>query len=319
MRNDLKLQLLLYKLYESCENALTCLALQPNPFSPILRSADTSSTMSTSKTRLFHLEENVIINAVISRPLQSKPLSPTLVFLHFWGGSSSTWSAVNAILSLTYPTVAIDFRGWGDSTGPPEMGAYSTSHLANDVEAVIKSLELDDFILIGLSMGAKIAQLIAGRNNLPGLKGAILVSPAPPTSTALPDDMREQQIHAYDAKNSAEFVAKNVLTASSPAEDVIQSLVKDMLQGNQWARAAWPSYVMAEDISDITRNIAARIPVLVVGAGKDMVEPVDKVRKELCDNIPGSTLVVLDHSGHLSPIDDPSGLAECISKFTEKQ
>ncbi|CAM1502485.1 Fc.00g044690.m01.CDS01 [Cosmosporella sp. VM-42] len=275
--------------------------------------------MSTSETRLFQLEDDVKINAIISRPrettLPSASLLPALVFLHFWGGSSSTWSAVNASLSPNYTTVAIDFRGWGGSIGPAKEDAYSIAHLANDVEAVVKSLELAEFALIGLSMGAKVAQLVAGRGHLDGLKGLILVSPAPPTPMALPEEMREQQVHAYDGAGSADFVAKNVLTASSPSESTIQLLVEDMLRGNQWARAAWPSYAMAEDVSHDARNI--KCPVLVVASGKDVVEPLERVQKEVCRSIPDTQLEVLETSGHLSPIDDAPGLVNHISKFVK--
>ena len=37
---------------------------------------------------------------------------PTLVFLHYWGGSSRTWAPVVARLE-DRDTVTIDFRGWG--------------------------------------------------------------------------------------------------------------------------------------------------------------------------------------------------------------
>ena len=275
--------------------------------------------MTTPESKMFHLEEDVTIKAIISRPpdikLQLTSPARTLVFLHFWGGSSSTWSDVNEALSLNYTTVAIDLRGWGGSTGPAKDDAYSIFHLANDVEAVVKSLELTNFILVGLSMGAKVAQLVAGRGRLDGLKGLILVSPAPPTPMELPEEMREQQIHAYDNASSAEFVAKNVLTVSSPSESTVQSLVRDMLRGNEWARAAWPSYAMAEDVSHVTHNI--KLPVLVVAAKKDVVEPLDRVQKEVCGRIQSAQLVVLENSGHLSPIDDPLKLANHIDRFAE--
>lgn len=89
--------------------------------------------------------------------------------------------------------------------------------------------------------------------------------------------LREQQIHANDDETSVEFVARNVLTAAPHSDSVMVSLVSDMLRGNQDARAAWPSYGMAEDISAAASAIAC--PVLVVAIANDKVEPLERVQK----------------------------------------
>ncbi|CAG9952399.1 unnamed protein product [Clonostachys rosea f. rosea IK726] len=145
---------------------------------------------------------------------------------------------------------------------------------AADILAIIRNLDIDNVVLVGLSM---VAQLIAGLGNLGGLRGLILISLAPLTPLCLPEDMREQQIHANDDETSAEFVARNVLTAAPHSDSVMVSLVSDMLRGNQDARAAWPSYGMAEDISAAASAIAC--PVLVVAIANDKVEPLERVQK----------------------------------------
>jgi pimeloyl-ACP methyl ester carboxylesterase len=174
--------------------------------------------MSDTETRRFQLASDIIINVIISRPLQSNRItqSPVIIFLHFWGGSHQTWSHVNPIISCHYTTVAIDFRGWGESVGPARADAYSISHLADDVEAIIDALAIPSaVVIVGLSMGAKTAQLVAGRGTLRSLAGLVLISPAPPTPLVLPPDMQDQQLHAYDNASSARFVAENVLTATT--------------------------------------------------------------------------------------------------------
>lgn len=261
-------------------------------------------------TRQISVQPEVTINVVINNSRASTSLaSPTIVFLHYWGGSSRTWSSVNGILSQSFNTVAIDLRGWGDSTGPSKEDAYSIALNASDVEAVIAVLGLQKFILVGLSMGAKVSQLVAGRQ-LQGLQGVVLVSPAPPTPFILNDEMREQQIHAYDNAENARFVADNVLTASSLPEATVSQLVDDMLRGNRFAKAAWPAHAMAEDISSTVGSIT--VPVLIVAAEEDVVEPLEGVRSKVQGLIPGSEIVVLKGSGHLSPIEKPEEVAQAI-------
>jgi pimeloyl-ACP methyl ester carboxylesterase len=72
---------------------------------------------------------------------------------------------------------------------------------AADILAIIRNLDIDNVVLVGLSM---VAQLIAGLGNLGGFRGLILISLAPLTPLCLPEDMREQQIHANDGETSAE-------------------------------------------------------------------------------------------------------------------
>ena len=80
---------------------------------------------------------------------------------------------------------------------------------------------------------------------------------------------------AYSNAESAEFVARNVLSASGLFDESIISLIENMLKGNKSAKAAWPGYAMGENIVEQAGQI--NIPVLVIGGEKDIVEPVDRL------------------------------------------
>jgi 3-oxoadipate enol-lactonase len=243
-------------------------------------------------------------------------LTPTLIFLHFWGGSSRTYSATISHLSSNLHCIAVDFRGWGSSTGPEVPGAYSIHQLATDIEILIPKLDIQDFILVGHSMGGKVSQLIAGRNHVKGLKGVVLIAPAPPTPFELPPKMKEQQLTAYSSLESAEFVTRNVLSASNLSDETIYSLVEDMLKGNEFAKKAWPEYAMEEDVVDQAKKI--NVPVLVIGGRSDKVEPVERLRKEVLGSIPRSELVVIEGSGHLLPVEFPRLVGRDIEQFVAK-
>lgn len=281
--------------------------------------------MASSRTERIKVQPDVEINAVICQPgsLNDREGLPTVIFLHFWGGSACTWSLVTPHVATKYKTVALDFRGWGNSTGPNNAEAYSIIALAKDVEATIGLLNLGKIVLVGLSMGAKVAQLVASRM-CPGvggvieateLVGLVLVSPAPPTPLHLPHEMREQQVHAYDDRESAAFVAKNILTVSFQDTGMPKFVVNDMMKGNKWARQAWPAYAMGEDVSGNIGMIG--VPVLVLAAERDLVEPVERVEKEVVDRIPAAQLLVLPGSGHLSPLDVPEAVAENVMQFLD--
>ena len=266
--------------------------------------------MSLSSERI-QVEQNTVLHAAITTP--SEPSAkPTVLFLHYWGGSSKTWSQVVNFLCDEFPTVALDFRGWGDSTGPAAEEAYSIKQMAADVEVAIKMLSLDNFALVGISMGAKVAQLVAAHNPA-GLKSLVLVSPAPLAAFQLPTEMAEQQIHAYDTPESAEYVTSNILTTSALSKEIVDALVADQLRGNEWARAAWPKYGMTENYGALLGAI--RVPTLVLAAEKDMVETPERVQERVHARIQGSQWGLIPGSGHLSPVERPRGVAESISSF----
>jgi pimeloyl-ACP methyl ester carboxylesterase len=273
--------------------------------------------MDPATDEFVQLSDDVRIHVVRTSPPSPSAPSPTLVFLHFWGGSAATWSGVTALLSERYPTVAIDFRGWGSSTGPDDRDAYSIIDLAKDVEAVLAKLNLatSDVVISGHSMGGKVAQAVAGRNNVPGLRGLVLVAPAPPTQLNIPEDIREQQRHAYDSEENADFVARNVLTApdSGLSDEAFKAVVRDMLRGNEAAKFAWPMITLHEGIVNLARAI--NLPTLVIAGEKDVVEPPSRVESELMGTIQGAKMVIQEGTGHLMPIEKPTGLSEHITRF----
>src|SRR5437868_3501576 len=86
---------------------------------------------------------------------------PSIVFLHYWGGTHRTWNKVVAELAGSHHTITYDMRGWGQSD-PAESG-YSMGTLADEAASLIEHLALKKYVLVGHSMGGKVAQLLASR------------------------------------------------------------------------------------------------------------------------------------------------------------
>lgn len=244
------------------------------------------------------------------RGLRDGEPAPTLVFLHYWGGSSRTWDRVTGELSARYPTVAVDHRGWGESDAPAE--GYTIADLANDAHGVIDALNLRRYVLVGHSMGGKVAQLLASRRPR-GLQGVVLVAPSPPSPTVIPDAQRDAMSGAYATRESVEWVLDNVLTASPLDAAAREQAIADSLRGAPPAKAAWPAAGMLEDI--VAEVAAIDVPVAVIAGERDQVDPVDTLRAELLPRIAGARLHVVPETGHLSPLEAPVALAALIDRF----
>ncbi|NWD75878.1 alpha/beta fold hydrolase [Pseudomonas gingeri] len=238
--------------------------------------------------------------------------SPALVFLHYWGGSSRTWDDVRAALPSHYRSIAHDHRGWGDSQGP--TSGYALADFVDDTLAVIAALSLGSYVLIGHSMGGKIAQLFASRRPA-GLIGLVLVAPSPPGPLRLPAEVQAAMETAYESRESVAMAIEHMLTAKPLSLKHHEQVIEDSLRGAPQAKAAWPCSTSREDI---TAEVAAiEVPTLVIAGERDRVDPVEVLRVEVLSRIPQATLYELAGTGHLSPLESADEVAGAIQRFVE--
>ncbi|MGW3094536.1 alpha/beta fold hydrolase [Streptomyces sp. NPDC001102] len=235
---------------------------------------------------------------------------PTLVFLHYWGGSARTWDLVVDRLPGR-DTLAVDFRGWSRSNTLP--GPYTLRQLADDTVAVLADAGIDDYVLVGHSMGGKVAQLVAARRPAP-LRGMVLVGSGPARPAAeITAEYREFLSHAYDTEESAAGARDTVLTATDLPARVKAQIAADSRAGAEAARTEWPLRGIAEDITEHARMIS--VPALVLAGEYDRVEPADVLRRNLLPYLSGAQFAVIANTGHLIPLEAPDELADAITAF----
>lgn len=231
---------------------------------------------------------------------------PALVFLHFWGGSSRTWGPVIENLSRVARCIAIDFRGWGRSN--KDATDHELETLADDVIGVVDALRLEEFTIVGHSMGGKVAQLVAARRP-EGLKQLILIAPAPPTSLGVPKEQRQGMLASYQAREGAEQVV-GILAARPLSQAHREQVVEDILSGSPDAKRAWPEKGMTQDISAEASRIT--VPVHVIVGGADNIETEASLRAAFGKVVPGTEFTVLPGVGHLSPLEVPAEVVAAI-------
>lgn len=243
---------------------------------------------------------------------------PSLIFHHYYGGSPATYKHVLSHPGLeSFHKVLYHARGWSPSTGTHEPGAYGITQLSSDLSAIISETGLVSheagYILVGHSMGGKVAQHYAATNTSPSPRGLVLVAPAALGGLDFPPEIKAKQRAAYQSAEGVRFALENVLTARPGTldEEAMNQCIQDSLRGNEAATAAWPDYASAEDYGELEGKI--KVPVLVLRGDKDFERDlVGQLGAEL-----GWTHKTIEDCGHLIPLENSECLSEEILRFVK--
>lgn len=231
---------------------------------------------------------------------------PTLVFLHYFAGSSRAWTEVIAELAADYHCVAPDLRGFGASDAPAEN--YAVNDYADDVADLIRALAIENYILIGHSMGGKIALAFAARNPS-GLQSLILLAPSPPSPEPIKEETRAKLLASHGNRSAA---AKTVCQAAGGklSGDVFECCVNDNLRTSKTAWNWWLKSGSRENISSELERI--RVPVLVAAGENDEAMTPELLSNEIVRRIETAQLIDIPKVKHLLPLEAPKTVVKLI-------
>lgn len=259
------------------------------------------------KHRINNIELNVFETSAGDKNQQR----PTLIFLHYFGGSSVSWTEVIEQLSTDYRCIAPDMRGFGASEAP--AGNYAVSDYAADAAELIRTFEIETFALVGHSMGGKIALALAAENP-PGLQSLILLAPSPPTPEPMDEQTRAEMLATHGSRQAAEKTVRQA-AGSELTSEIFERAISDNLRTSEAAWQAWLEAGSREDISAIVGRISA--PVLVAAGEKDKNMTPELLNREIGQRVANVTQVVIPAVGHLLPLEAAAAVAQLIREHCE--
>ena len=143
---------------------------------------------------------------------QQKGEGPDVLLVHGITGNLAVWMLSGLVQKLAkqFRVTAFDMRGHGYSDTPESN--YTSSDMADDLDAVCKELSIKDVRLLGHSFGAVVTLHAASKySNL--VKGVILSDPFVPALRGLQSDPRKWKgFNAYktNAKSAGMFIDGNL-------------------------------------------------------------------------------------------------------------
>jgi non-heme chloroperoxidase len=231
-----------------------------------------------------------------------------VVLIHGWPLGSDCWEKqMHALVDAGHRVIAYDRRGFGRSSRTISGFDYDT--LAEDLDRLLKVLDLRDAALVGYGMGAGEVTRYLGTFGSDRVRRAVLVAALPPllfktdgASDGLDrsslEDMRTalgkdrpaflrtflEQAHNFD-ELAGTLVSEESIRASW------QTALNGPASGAFEGLTAWPT-----DFRDDLRRID--VPTLVIHGDADRVYPVQFTGLPLSQGIEGARLVVLPDAPH---------------------
>lgn len=235
----------------------------------------------------------------ISLSADKRMEQPVLVFLHYFGGSSQSWKWVAQLLSEDYHCILIDLPGFGNE---PALADPSISGFAVHVANQLKSLSIDQYVLIGHSMGGKIAvQLAADQQSTGFVTQLILIAPSPPSIERKPvADQQRMLIHPDPGQ--AETTVKNSTLKMLSEEQHLLAVSTQMI-ADELTWRWWINEGINHSIADLGKSL--RIPVTLIASKDDPAVTYEMITQDALPNLPPHTrLIVTEDIGHLFPMED---------------
>lgn len=139
--------------------------------------------------------------------VQGHPQSPTLVFLHGFLGNRQDWSETIGYLKDDFYCVCIDLPGHGHSVAisTPLDSGFETTHRL--IKNVLDDLQISQYILIGYSLGGRIALDYARSRQDHNLKALVLES----CHTGYATEDEKQMRFAHDLNWAKRFATQSMM------------------------------------------------------------------------------------------------------------
>jgi 3-oxoadipate enol-lactonase len=237
-----------------------------------------------------------------------------VLFAHAFPLNRTMWAPNVSALVDRCRCVAMDFRGFGETTIAPP---YSMEQYADDFAHLLNVLHIEKVVLVGCSMGgyasfafwrrhrdrvralvladtragADSEETIGRRRQLIDLarnEGSTPVANAQ-IASIVGKTTREKQPDTYDAVHR--------MMAQAPADGVIGALEAMMLRSDSTAL-----------LSTID------VPTLIVVGDEDVPTP-PKEARAMHEKIAGSVLEVIAGAGHLSNLERPAAFNHVLTEF----
>jgi non-heme chloroperoxidase len=231
-----------------------------------------------------------------------------VVLIHGYPLDGHSWEKQSAaLLDAGYRVVTYDRRGFGRSSQPTTGYDYDT--FAADLKVVLDTLDLNDVVLVGFSMGTgEVGRYLGSYGSARVAKAAFLSSLEPfllktdDNPTGVPQEVFDGIIAAVKADRYAYFT--DFYKGFYNTDDTLGTRLSEEALRNSWnvaAGASWfaSSAVVPTWLTDFRGDIPKiDVPTLILHGTADNILPIDATARLFHKLLPQAEYVELDNAPH---------------------
>lgn len=244
--------------------------------------------------------------------------APVLLLMHGFGSSLETWERWSQTLSENYRMVRFDFPGCGLSE-PDPTGRYDDARTLTIVRSLMDQLGIERAVLVGNSMGGRIAWKMAAEFPSRAVK-LVLISPdgfaspgfdygKPPRVPAVLTLMKFFLPKLLLRKNLAAAYAEPSSLSDAEVDRYYDLL---LAPGSRGATLDRMRQTVLEDPVPLLRRIQA--PTLLMWGRRDQMIPYAN-SADYMRELPHATLVSLPNLGHVPQEESPAESLTPLQRF----
>ncbi len=251
------------------------------------------------------------------------PDKQPILFLHGALQQSHSWDFIALSLCSDYHVIALDARGHGE-TQWAEDGDYSLEAHQKDLDGFIDVMGLDQFILVGHSMGGRNSYVFTSRRP-EVVKALAIVDIGPRTRQE-----GVSRIHRFrelpDELDSREEFADRIQEYTGRTRQQVLGALKHSIRRREDGKWTWkydkllrsPGFQAGSWTPEALWECLGRIgcPTLIIRGSNSDIFP-EETLKNMLLTIPNSTSAVVSGAGHLVAGDNPSGFLEALQPFLD--
>ena len=231
----------------------------------------------------------------------------TVVLLHGWADSLSTFSKLQKDLSKNYKVISLDLPGFGQSQAP--LNTWDLDDYAVFVYDFLTKIEVEEvYALVGHSNGGAIAIRGLSTDKLKAERLVLLAS----SGIRLKKSLRKYAFLAATKIGKVASLALPEKTRTKLRKKLYQTAKSDMLAAEHLQETF--KRVVTQDIQSDAKNLT--LPTLLIYGQGDADTPV-LFGVRLHRLIKSSELKILDGAGHFVHQDQPEEVAKLLEKFLQ--
>lgn len=239
-----------------------------------------------------------------------------IIILHGLFGSARNWQGIARNLGEKHHIITPDLRNHGQS---PHSDSMSYADMANDVITIADRLKLNDIIIVGHSMGGKVAMSAALTQ--PERFSAVAVIDIAPVSYAHNFDtlitaMKSLKLELLNSRTQAEEALNKVIDDKG----VIQLLLQNLIRSDgefKWRinlKGIMTNLNLIGQFPDSLKNTPCRLPTLFLGGSEsDYLRSIHN--SAIYEHFPAAEITMINGAGHWLHAEKPTEFLKELKTF----